>query len=143
MIKDLRLHGNLGPVEFFTFVGGASVESTYFYEETASNIRFFSKGNEFTISGEGVHYKGTGGSFCEYMFGVEKALKDMIKGEGSNRLIMFGAFLDESEKIVFTNDTGGSESFYRLFLHGNAVKNYYFLYLQTTGQSAKRGRNRY
>lgn len=46
MIKDLRLHGNLGPVEFFAFVGGGSVESTYFYEETASNIRFFSKGME-------------------------------------------------------------------------------------------------
>jgi len=126
MIKDFRLHGNLGPVEFFAFVGGASVESTYFYEETASQIRFFSKGNEFTVSGEGVHYKGTGGSFCEYMFGVEKALKDMIKGEVSNRLIMFGAFLDKSKKIVFTNDTEGSESFYRLFLQGNAVKNYYF-----------------
>ncbi len=126
MIKDLRLHGNLGPVEFFAFVGGASVESTYFYEETASNIRFFSKGNEFTVSNEGVHYKGTGGSFCEYMFGVEKALKDMIKGEVSNRLIMFGAFLDESEKIVFTSDTEGNESFYRLFLQGHAVKNYYF-----------------
>jgi len=126
MLKDLRLHGNLGPVEFFAFVGGAGVESTYFYEETASHIRFFSKGNEFTISNEGVHYKGTGGSFCEYMFGVEKALKDMIKGEVSNRLIMFGAFLDEKEKIIFTNDTEGSESFYRLFLQGNAVKNYYF-----------------
>lgn len=126
MIRDLRLHGNLGPVEFFAFVGGAGVESTYLYEETASHIRFFSKGNEFTISNEGIHYKGTGGSFCEYMFGVEKPLKDMIKGEVSNRLIMFGAFLDENEKIVFTNDTEGSESFYRLFLQGNAVKNYYF-----------------
>jgi hypothetical protein len=57
MIKDLRLYGNLGPVEFFALVGGASVESTYFYEETASHIRFFSKGNEFTISNEGVHYR--------------------------------------------------------------------------------------
>jgi len=126
MIKDLRLHGTLGPVEFFAYVGGASIESTYFYEETSSHIRFFSKGNEFTISDEGVRYKGTGGSFCEYMFGVEKALKDMIKGEVSNRLILFGAFLEHGEKIVFTNDTEGSESFYRLFLQGNAVKNYYF-----------------
>ncbi|TAL25630.1 MAG: TIGR04442 family protein [Nitrospirae bacterium] len=126
MIRDLRLHGNLGPVEFFAFVSGARVESTYFYEETASHIRFFSKGNEFTISKDGIHYKGTGGSFCEYMFGVEKPLKDMIKGEVSNRLIMFGAFLDEAEKIIFTDDIEGDESFYRLFLQGNAVKNYYF-----------------
>ncbi len=126
MIRDLRLHGNLGPVEFFAFVSGASVESTYFYEETASHIRFFSKGNEFTVSKEGIHYKGTGGSFCEYMFGVEKPLKDMVKGEVSNRLIMFGAFLDAAEKIVFTDNIEGDESFYRLFLQGNAVKNYYF-----------------
>jgi len=126
MIRDLRLHGNLGPVEFFAFVSGSSVESTYFYEETASHIRFFSKGNEFTVSKEGIHYKGTGGSFCEYMFGVEKPLKDMVKGEVSNRLIMFGAFLDDAEKIVFTDAIEGDESFYRLFLQGNAVKNYYF-----------------
>ena len=39
---------------------------------------------------------------------------------------MFGAFLDENEKVVFTNDTEGKESFYRLFLQGHAVKNYYF-----------------
>jgi uncharacterized protein (TIGR04442 family) len=126
MIRDLRLHGNIGPVNFFAFVGGARIESTYFYEETTSYIRFFSKGNEFTIFHDGIHYSGTGGNFCEYMFGVEKPLKDMIKGEVSNRLIMFGAFLREDEQIIFTNDTEGSESFYRLFLQGNAVKNYYF-----------------
>ncbi|MBI4685464.1 MAG: TIGR04442 family protein [Nitrospirae bacterium] len=139
MIRDLRLHGNVGPVEFFALVGGASVESTYFYEETASSIRFFSKGNEFTITKEGIHYKGTGGSFCEYMFGVEKPLKDMIKGKISNRLIMFGAFLNEKEKIVFTNDTEGSESYYRLFLQGNAVKNYcFFVSSELRGEHKKR-----
>ncbi|MBI4690233.1 MAG: TIGR04442 family protein [Nitrospirae bacterium] len=137
MIKDLRLHGDMGPVRFFAFVGGANIESTYFYEETSSYIRFFSKGNEFTISREGIHYKGTGGSFCEYMFGVEKPMKDMIKGGVSNRLIMFGAFLDENEKIVFTNDTEGSESFYKLFFQGNAVKNYYFFV-----SSGHRGENK-
>lgn len=126
MIKDLRLHGSMGPIEFFAHVGGASVENTYFYEETASHIRFFSRGNEFTISNDGIHYNGTGGSFCEYMFGVEKPLKDMIKGEITNRLIMYGAFLDIGEQVVFTNDTEGEETFYRLFLQGNAVKNYHF-----------------
>lgn len=127
MIHDLRLHGNIGPIEYFTFVGGAGTYNTYFYEESPSSIRFFSKGNEFTMTEEGIHYKGTGGSFCEYMFGVEKPLKDLFKKDVLNRLIMFGAFLDENEQIVFTNDTEGKESFYRLFLHGHAVKNYYFL----------------
>ena len=60
------------------------------------------------------------------MFGVEKPFKDLMKREIANRLIMFGAFLDASERVVFTNDVEGRESFYRLFLQGHAVKNYYF-----------------
>lgn len=126
MISDLRLHGNIGPVEYFALVGGASAFNTYFYDETPSSIRFFSKGNEFTIATEGVQYKGTGGSFCQYMFGVEKPFKDLMKRTIANRLIMFGAFLDENERVIFTNETEGKESFYRLFLQGHAVKNYFF-----------------
>lgn len=126
MISDLRLHGNLGPVEYFAFVGGASAYNTYFYDEDKSGIRFFSRGNEFTMTNEGIHYKGTGGSFCEYMFGVEKPFKDLMKRTVANRLVMFGAFLDDYERVVFTNDTEGRESFYRLFLHGHAVINYFF-----------------
>ena len=127
MINDLRIHGSIGPVEYFAFVGGASVLNRYFYEEGPSSIRFFSRGNEFTITEEDISYKGTGGSFCEYMFGVEKPFKDIMKKSIVNRLIMFGAFLDEKERVVFTNNTEGRESFYHLFLHGHAVKNYYFL----------------
>ena len=120
------LHGSIGPIEFSVYVAGANVSNTYFYEETGPGIRFFSKGNEIALSPEGVRYKGTGGSFCEYMFGVEKPFKDLIKREVLNRLVMFGAFLDETERLIFTNDTAGSESFHRLYLLGHAVKNYYF-----------------
>lgn len=120
------LHGGTGPFEFLVFVAGANISGTYFYEETGENIRFFSRGNELVLTPEGVHYKGTGGGFCEYMFGVEKPFKDLTKKEVLNRLVMFGAFLDEDERLVFTNDTTGSESFHRLFLLGHAVKNYYF-----------------
>lgn len=126
MIKDLRLHGNIGPIEYFVLVGGSGVNNTYFYDESISGIRFFSRGNEFTLTEEGIHYKGTGGSFCEYMFGVEKPFKDLMKKNVANRLIMFGAFLDANERVIFTNDIEGKESFYRLFLHGHAVVNYYF-----------------
>jgi len=127
MIKDLRLHGSLGPVDFFALVSGADIFSAYFYEEEPGRIRFFARGNELTISDTGVSYRGTGGSFCEYMFGVEKPLKDLEKEDVLNRLIMFGAVMDEREQVVFTNDTDGSETFYRLFLQGHAVTNYYFL----------------
>ena len=142
MISDLRLHGSIGPVEYFAFVGGASAFNTYFYEEGPSSIRFFSKGNEFTMTDEGIHYKGTGGSFCEYMFGVEKPLKDLVKKTIANRLIMFGAFPDKDEKVIFTNDTEGRESFYRLFFQGHAVKNYYFFVSSDySGDYKKRQKN--
>ena len=126
MIKDLRLHGSIGR-SFFAFAAGPSSYNTYFYEEEPARIRFFSRGNEFTISEDSVSYRGTGGSFCEYMFGVEKPLADMEKSDILNRLIMFGAFLDEEEKVVFTNNTEGSETFSRLFLQGHPVANYYFI----------------
>ncbi|MFZ3136858.1 MAG: TIGR04442 family protein [Thermodesulfovibrionales bacterium] len=126
MISDLRLHGSIGPIEYFAFVGGAGTYNTYFYDEGPASIRFFSRGNEFTIAEDSIHYKGTGGNFCEYMFGVEKPFKDLMIRTVANRLIMFGAFLDENERVIFTNDIEGRESFYRLFLQGHAVKNYYF-----------------
>ncbi|MBI5639051.1 MAG: TIGR04442 family protein, partial [Nitrospirae bacterium] len=127
MIKDLRLHGSIGIADFFAFATGASTNNTYFYEEEPSRIRFFSRGNEFTITENHVTYKGTGGSFCEYMFGVEKPVKDMEKSDILNRLIMFGAFLDDREQVVFTNNTEGIEPFGKLFLQGHAVTNYYFI----------------
>ena len=127
MMRDLRLHGSIGMVDFFAFVAGADTSNTYFYEEEPSRIRFFARGNEFTITENSVTHRGTGGSFCEYMFGVEKPVKDLEKNDVLNRLIMFGAFLDEREQVVFTNNTEGIETFYRLFLQGHAVANYYFL----------------
>ena len=139
MIKDLRLHGSLGPVDFFALVSGADIFNAYFYEEEPGRIRFFARGNELTISDTGVSYRGTGGSFCEYMFGVEKPLKDLEKEDVLNRLIMFGAVMDEREQVVFTNDTDGSETFYRLFLQGHAVTNYYFLVAsESDGDQKKR-----
>jgi uncharacterized protein (TIGR04442 family) len=40
---------------------------------------------------------------------------------------MFGAFIDNNEQVVFTNNTEGQEMFSKLFLQGHAVTNYYFL----------------
>lgn len=126
MINDLRFHGALGCVEFFVHASGPEAKNPYLYEETADSVRFFSRRNEIIIRPDSISYKGAGGSFCEYMFGVEKSLKDLTKKEVLNRLIMFGAFLDKSERLTFTNDTEGKDSFEKIFLQGNAVKNYFF-----------------
>lgn len=126
MLRDISLHGSTGFIDFTVIAGGANISNAYFYEEGDSRIRFFSKGNELIITEGGIHYRGTGGSFCEYMFGVEKPFKDLIKRDVLNRLIMFGAFLNRDENLIFTNDISGSETFHRIFLLGHAVKNYYF-----------------
>ncbi len=127
MINELRIHGDLGPIEFFTYISGSDVAKTIFYEETPSYVRFFSRGNEFMISDEEIRYKGCGGSFCEYMFGVDKPMDDTVRKEVVNRLIMFGAYEGEKEEVVFTDNVEGAESFYRLMLQGNAVNNYFFI----------------
>ncbi len=121
------LHGSIGPIDFCALVAGADVGSPFFYEERGTSIRFFLRGNELTLSQDGVTYTATGGTFCEYMFGVEKPYKDMIRQEVVNRLVMFGAFLEGDERLVFTNEIKGFESYRRLFLLGHAVKNYFFL----------------
>src|SRR3989304_967885 len=126
MIKDLSLRGVMGQVEFSAYVRGTDAKGI-FYEESASAIRFFSRGNEFTISKDGIRYKGTGGSFCEYMFGVEKPLEDFTNRDVLNRLVMFGAYTDKSDNLLFTNNIEGTDPFSRLFLQGHAVRNYYFL----------------
>lgn len=142
MLRDISFRGRAGFVDFGVFIGGANISNTYFYEEDDSSIRFFSRGNEVIITEKGIHYKGTGGSFCEYMFGVEKPFKDLIKKDVSNRLIMFGAFLDKDENLVFTNETSGSETFHRIFLLGHAVKNYYFFVSSDIKEEPKRRQRR-
>ncbi|GBD99418.1 hypothetical protein BMS3Abin07_01455 [bacterium BMS3Abin07] len=127
MINELRIHGTIGPVEFFTYVSGSDVSKTIFYEETPDYIRFFSRGNEFVITTDGIRYKGCGGGFCEYMFGVDKPTDDTLRDEVVNRLTMFGTYTGKDEKLEFTDNVEGSEIFYRLFLQGHAVQNYYFI----------------
>jgi uncharacterized protein (TIGR04442 family) len=127
MIDELRIHGVLGQTEFYTNIAGSDVSKTIFYEETPTYVRFFTRGNEFVITEDEIRYKGCGGSFCEYMFGVDKPMDDTTKKDVVNRLIMFGAYMDEKEKVVFTDNVEGAENFYRLLLQGNAVQNYYFM----------------
>jgi hypothetical protein len=56
---------------------------------------------------------------------------------------MFGAFLDDNEKVVFTNDTEGRDTFYRLFLQGHAVKIITFLFHLIAAEIIKRDRSTY
>lgn len=132
MIHDIRFHGQVNPkVEYYAIVAGSDITKRYFHEITSTSsgdiIRFFSGVNEFIINGGGISYKGTGGSFCQYMFGVDQPIKDLVKTDVLNRLVMYGAiYSDLDDRIIFTNNTEGRESFDKVFLSGHAVTNYYF-----------------
>ncbi|OGW33333.1 MAG: TIGR04442 family protein [Nitrospirae bacterium GWC2_56_14] len=127
MIREIKLSGKANDViDYYVTITGEDLSNRYFVESTPEGDRFFSGGNELTISADGVHYLGTGGSVCEYMFGVDLPLKDLLRKDVSNRLVMFGAFYDKGENITFSNTTTGKETFDQVFLTGNAVSNYYF-----------------
>lgn len=127
MIHEIKLNGKANEkLDYYVTITGADLSGRYFYECLSDGDRFFSGGNEFVIQHDGVRYMGTGGSLCEYMFGVDLPLKDLLRKDVSNRLVMYGAFYDKTDNITFTNNTAGKESFDQVFLSGNAVSNYYF-----------------
>lgn len=132
MIQDIRLHGQINnAIDYYATIAGKNIGNQFFYEISSEGgtefIRFFSYGNEFVISEKGIKYKGTGGNFCEYMFGVSLPVKDMIKKDVINRLIMYGTLYDHTgEKLIFTNETAGFETYEEVFVKGNALCNYYF-----------------
>ncbi len=140
MIEDIRLHGQVTPmVEYFATIAGRAVGHQFFYEPSPDGrpgtIRFFAAGHEFMIGHEGLSYKGNGGSFCRYMFGVNLPLKDLVKKEVVNRLVLNGAILDPTgQSIRFTDQTDRHESYEEVFRSGNALCNYYF-FVQLPDQS--------
>jgi len=140
MYQEVRLHGHIDDtIEYFATAAARDAYRCYFYETQGDALRFFSPGNEFIIDKEGVTHRGNGGSFCEYMFGVDQPLPDLAKGDVRNRLILYGATYEEgSNALSFTDRTDGSLTYERIFFEGNALYNYYFF---LTGSAAGRVRN--
>jgi len=131
MPNDIRLHGTTeNHIEYFAFLAGANVCERYAFNIGSENdavLRVFSTGNEFVIGEEGVSYRGNGGVFCEYMFGIDQPLADLAKSDVLNRLAMYGAYYeDSSATLQFTDLTEGTQSYERIFFDGNAVCNYFF-----------------
>lgn len=131
MRKDIRLHGiTEKDIEYYVFLAGADVCERFSYnfgDGEHDEVRLFSPGNEFVIAGNGISHHGNGGSFCEYMFGIDQPLADLAKGDVLNRLTMYGAFYGENEgKLQFTDRTEGTLSYEKIFFDGNAVCNYFF-----------------
>ena len=131
MREDIRLHGYITDhIEYFAVAAGMDAHKRYFFNIEHNEdyqIRFFAPGSEIILGPEGVNHHGCGGTFCEYMFGIDQPLTDMAKGDVKNRLVMFGARFDnETGRLLFSDSTSGFQSYEKIFFDGNAVCNYFF-----------------
>jgi uncharacterized protein (TIGR04442 family) len=127
MHQEIRLHGHLdNTIEYFAVMAARDAYNRYFFEAAGESLRFFSPGNEFVLGREQVSHRGNGGSFCEYMFGVDQPLADLAKTEVRNRLVLYGAFYKDENHLEFTGQTEGRNSYEKLFFEGNALYNCFF-----------------
>lgn len=133
--QEIRLHGQINPhIEYYVTIAALDAFRGTFYEYAGGGLRLFAPGNELILDAAKLTHRGNGGSFCEYMFGVEQPLADLVKSEVRNRLVMFGATSREDGSLRFADGTAGEESYERIFLEGNAVHNYFFfLFGSVTG----------
>ena len=142
MIKDLRIHGEVGgDKEFFATLSGEGLDGRYYHElverEGVPHHRFFLGGNEFLLGPEALIHTGNGGSFCPYMFGVDEPIEDLVKPDVINRLVVFGVRHEETGRINFSDATSAKVDYRHVFLRGHAVFNYYFFVQFLSGVSLK------
>jgi uncharacterized protein (TIGR04442 family) len=102
MHQELRLHGHIDDnIEYFVTVAARDAGRCHFYECEAQRLRVFAPGNEIVLDRTGLTHWGNGGSFCEYMYGVEQPVADLLKKEVANRLILFGPRFNPTASSTF------------------------------------------
>jgi uncharacterized protein (TIGR04442 family) len=131
MHRDIRHHGVTDKyIEYFAIAASVDAHKRFFFNADQTDngeLRFFSPGNEFVIGRNGVYHNGNGGTFCEYMFGVDQPIADLAKGDVINRLVLYGGRYDSGTgSLRFTDRTEGRQSYEKIFFDGNAVCNYFF-----------------
>lgn len=127
MSTELRLHGHITPdIEYYATAAGRRTTHQHFFQMLEDDLRFFAPGHELTLSAEGINQTGTGGTFCEYMFGVDQPLSDLTKVGILNRLIVLGAGYNQEGQLEITNQNGIQQSYEEIFFKGHAVDNYFF-----------------
>ena len=127
MQQELRLHGHVDDtIEYFVTVAARGAECCHFYERDGEDLRIFSPGNEMRLDLTGLSHWGNGGSFCEYMYGIDQPLADLIKPEVRNRLVLFGASYQGGGDLSFSDDTMGRIPYDTIFEEGHAISNCFF-----------------
>lgn len=140
MTTELRLHGQLNAgIEYFATAAGCRTAHQHFYHLEDPQLRFFSAGNELILTSDGVHQSGSGGTFCEYMFGVEQPLSDLTKDGVVNRLILLGAYYNPQGQLEIGDHCETFLSYEELFIKGHAIDNYFF-FVDGLPEASNRGR---
>ena len=127
MNTELRLHGQINDeIEYFATAAGCRTAHHHFFQESGQELRFFAPGCELILSTTGLRQAGTGGTFCEYMFGVEQPVSDLTKEGILNRLMLLGAGYDQAGQLKISEQNRTEQSYGDIFLKGHAVDNYFF-----------------
>ncbi len=127
MSPELRLHGKINDaIEYFATASGCRSAHQHFFELTDTSLRLFAPGSELFLSPQGIRQKGVGGNFCEYMFGVDQPLSDLIKKAVHNRLILLGASYNDAGRLQLTSNTRFQQSYDDIFRLGHATDNFFF-----------------
>ena len=127
MHQELRLHGHIDDtIEYYVTVAAHQAEGCHFYERDEEVLRVFSPGNEVRLDRTGLSHWGNGGTFCEYMYGIDQPLPDLLKREVKNRLVMYGACYRENGELEFGDNTAGRVPYDTIFEEGHAITNCFF-----------------
>ena len=127
MNTELRLHGKINDdIEYFATAAGCRTAHHHFFQSTDQDLRFFAPGSELILSPTGLRQEGTGGTFCEYMFGVDQPVSDLSKEGIVNRLILLGASYNQMGQLEINQQNHIEQSYEEIFLQGHAVDNYLF-----------------
>lgn len=127
MNTELRLHGRINDnIEYFATAAGCRTAHHHFYQVSDQSLRFFAPGNELILDEQGVRQLGNGGSFCEYMFGVDQPLADLSKDGIVNRLTLLGVSYDESGNLHIDEMNRTQHTYEQIFFEGHAVYNCFF-----------------
>ncbi len=127
MNTELRLHGQINDkIEYFATAAGCRTAHHHFFQMVDQNLRFFAPGSELILSPNGLRQTGTGGTFCEYMFGVDQPVSDLSKEGIFNRLMLLGAGYNQSGQLEINEQNHTEQNYEDIFLKGHAINNYFF-----------------
>lgn len=136
MNTELRLHGRLSEnIEYYATAAGCLTSHHHFYDISDQQLRFFAPGNELILDDNGIRQQGNGGSFCEYMFGVDQPLADLSKEGIVNRLILLGANYNDDGELKFGEQNRTEQSYEQVFFEGHAIFNCFFFIDGLPGKS--------